>query len=94
MKRSESDNALNSNQYTPPPYLDEMLQNSQNSQSEGMQMIGFGATIGSAFGPIGTAVGGFVGGLLCIVICHDGNYRFLFIIKVKKKPTLYHYNIR
>lgn len=71
MKRSESDYALNSNQYTPAPYLDDMLQNSQNSQSEGMQILGLGATIGSAFGPIGTAVGGFVGGLLCIVICHD-----------------------
>lgn len=71
LKRSESDSALNSNQYTPAPYLDDMLQNSQNSQSEGMQMIGLGATIGSAFGPIGTAVGGFVGGLLCIFICHD-----------------------
>lgn len=79
MQRSESDNALNSNQYTPAPYLDDMLQNSQNSQSEGMQMLGLGATIGSAFGPIGTAVGGFVGGLLCIVICHDGIYLFLFI---------------
>lgn len=73
MKRSDSDNALHSIQYTPAPYLDDMLHNLPNSQSEGIQMIELGASLGLPFGPIGAAVGGFVGGLLCIFICHDGN---------------------
>lgn len=76
MRRSDSNNALNSIQYPPAPYLDDMLQNSPNSQSEGIQMIKLGASFGLPFGPIGAAVGGFVGGLFCIFICHDGNYFF------------------
>nr|XP_022289245.1 sushi, von Willebrand factor type A, EGF and pentraxin domain-containing protein 1-like isoform X2 [Crassostrea virginica] len=58
-------------QYTQNPNLDAMLQNSQNSQSEGLQYMGMGATIGSAFGPVGTAVGAVVGVILCLVVCHD-----------------------
>lgn len=71
MKRSKSDNALNSNQYTPAPYLNKMLQNSQNSQSEAVQLVGLGSAVGSALGPVGTVVGGLVGGILCIIVCHD-----------------------
>ena len=51
-----------------------MLQNSQTSQSEGVQLVGMGATLGMAFGPIGAAVGGVIGGILCIFICSHGNF--------------------
>lgn len=77
MKRTESNSTFNSNQYTPAPYLDDMLQNSQSSRSSAMQVIGLGASIGSAFGPIGTAVGGFLGGLVCMIVCKHGNYYFV-----------------
>lgn len=76
VKRTASNNTLNSNQYTPAPYLDNMLQNSQNSESEAVQLVGLGSTIGSAFGPIGTAVGGFIGGILCLFVCDDGKFCF------------------
>lgn len=81
MKRSESDNALNSNQYTPAPYLNKMLQNSQNSQSEAVQLVGLGSAVGSALGPVGTVVGGLVGGILCIIVCHDGNFQGFCFVK-------------
>lgn len=81
MKRSESDNALNSNQYTPAPYLNKMLQNSQNSQSEAVQLVGLGSAVGSPLGPVGTVVGGLIGGFLCIFVCHDGNFLGFFFVK-------------
>lgn len=57
-------------QYTQNSNLNAMLQNSQNSQSEGLQLMGMGATIGSAFGPVGTAVGAVAGAILCLFVCH------------------------
>ncbi|XP_062570057.1 uncharacterized protein LOC134232121 [Saccostrea cucullata] len=64
MKREAEENGINAGK---------MIENSQQSKNEGIQMVGVGAAIGSVLGPVGTVVGGIVGGIFCIFLCHHDN---------------------
>lgn len=63
-----------------------MKRSGYGETADSQKVIEMASAIGDVFGPIGTVLGGFVGGILCIFICAHGttidHILFLMIIKL------------